>query len=192
MSWGHRCPTHGDRGPKPVEGRAASAHVGCCVWLWLSEQKNLTLSTYCTIDKYYYVCRGFLAGCAYVPLVLKEERGKCWPSPTKMLCWDQFCVGMTGLCWPKVPTFGCWADMSPTCWQHSQPRRSIRPLKRTTPIRLTRPMRLIRSTRLIRLMWLIRPKRLMKPRPTRLMRLTRPVRLKRPKLTRPTRPSRPT
>jgi hypothetical protein len=59
MSWGHRCPTHGNRGPKPVEGRAALAHVGCCVWLWLSEQKNLTLSTYCTIDKYYYVCRGF-------------------------------------------------------------------------------------------------------------------------------------
>ncbi len=41
---------------------------------------------------------------------------------TKMLCWDQFCVGTTGLCWPKVPTFGCRADMLPTCQQHSQPR----------------------------------------------------------------------
>ena len=26
--------THGGRGPKPLEGRAAAAHVGCCV-LWL-------------------------------------------------------------------------------------------------------------------------------------------------------------
>jgi hypothetical protein len=40
---------------------------------------------------------------------------------TKMLCWDQFCVGTTGLCQPKVLTFGCQADMLPTCWQHSQP-----------------------------------------------------------------------
>ena len=39
----------------------------------------------------------------------------------KMLCRDQFCVGMTGLCRQKVPTFGCRADMSPTCRQHCQP-----------------------------------------------------------------------
>ena len=34
MSWRRRWPTHGGRGPKPLEGRAAAAHVGCCV-LWL-------------------------------------------------------------------------------------------------------------------------------------------------------------
>ncbi len=34
MSWRHRWPTHGWRGPKPLEGRVAAAHVGCCVF-WL-------------------------------------------------------------------------------------------------------------------------------------------------------------
>jgi hypothetical protein len=34
MSWWRRWPTHGGRGPKPLEGRVAAAHVGCCV-LWL-------------------------------------------------------------------------------------------------------------------------------------------------------------
>jgi hypothetical protein len=34
MSWWRRWPTHGERGLKPLEGRAAAAHVGCCV-LWL-------------------------------------------------------------------------------------------------------------------------------------------------------------
>jgi len=34
MSWWRRWPTHGGRGPKPLEGRAAAAHVDCCV-LWL-------------------------------------------------------------------------------------------------------------------------------------------------------------
>jgi hypothetical protein len=50
---------------------------------------------------------------------------------TKMLCRDQFCVGTTGLCRPKVPTFGCQADMSPTCWQHSQPSISCQNKKLT-------------------------------------------------------------
>ncbi len=36
--------------------------------------------------------------------------------------WDQNCVGTTGLFWPNVPTFGCRGDMSPSCWQLSQPR----------------------------------------------------------------------
>ncbi len=31
MSWQRHWPTHGGRGPKPLEGRAAAAHVGCCV-----------------------------------------------------------------------------------------------------------------------------------------------------------------
>ena len=31
MSWWRRCSTHGGRGPKPLEGRTAAAHVGCCV-----------------------------------------------------------------------------------------------------------------------------------------------------------------
>ena len=34
MSWRRRWPTHGGRGPKPLEGRAAGAyffHFGCCV-----------------------------------------------------------------------------------------------------------------------------------------------------------------
>ena len=36
MSWRRRWPTHGGRGPKPLEGRAAAAHVGCCVVVvWL-------------------------------------------------------------------------------------------------------------------------------------------------------------
>jgi len=30
MSWWRRWPTHGGKGPKPLEGRAAAAHVGCC------------------------------------------------------------------------------------------------------------------------------------------------------------------
>jgi len=34
MSWRRHWPTHGRRGPKPLEGRAAAAHVVCCV-LWL-------------------------------------------------------------------------------------------------------------------------------------------------------------
>jgi len=34
MIWWRRWPTHGERGLKPLEGRAAAAHVGCCV-LWL-------------------------------------------------------------------------------------------------------------------------------------------------------------
>ncbi len=34
MSWWRRWPTHGGRGPKPLEGRVAVAHVDCCV-LWL-------------------------------------------------------------------------------------------------------------------------------------------------------------
>ncbi len=34
MSWWRRWPSHGERGLKPLEGRAAAAHVGCCV-LWL-------------------------------------------------------------------------------------------------------------------------------------------------------------
>jgi hypothetical protein len=32
--WGHGRCCHGGRGPKPLEGRAVAAHVGCCV-LWL-------------------------------------------------------------------------------------------------------------------------------------------------------------
>jgi hypothetical protein len=31
MSWWRRWPTHGERGLKPLEGRAAAAHVDCCV-----------------------------------------------------------------------------------------------------------------------------------------------------------------
>ena len=31
MSWWHRWPTHGERRLKPLEGRAAAAHVDCCV-----------------------------------------------------------------------------------------------------------------------------------------------------------------
>ncbi len=31
MSWWHHWPTHGGRGPKPLEARAVAAHVGCCV-----------------------------------------------------------------------------------------------------------------------------------------------------------------
>ena len=34
MSWWRRWPTHGERGLKPLEGRAAAAHFDCCV-LWL-------------------------------------------------------------------------------------------------------------------------------------------------------------
>jgi hypothetical protein len=34
MIWWRRWPIHGGRGPKPLEGRAAAAHVDCCV-LWL-------------------------------------------------------------------------------------------------------------------------------------------------------------
>jgi hypothetical protein len=34
MTWGQLCPAHGERGAKPLESRAAAAHVGCCV-LWL-------------------------------------------------------------------------------------------------------------------------------------------------------------
>ncbi len=43
MSWWCRWPTHEGRGPKPLEGRAAAAHVGCCVFfclcfmVWASE-----------------------------------------------------------------------------------------------------------------------------------------------------------
>ena len=37
---------------------------------------------------------------------------------------DQFCVATTGAFWPNVPTFGCRGDISPTCWQLSQPRQS--------------------------------------------------------------------
>ncbi len=40
----------------------------------------------------------------------------------KKVCRDQLCVATTGACWPNVPTFGCRGDMSPTCWQLSQPR----------------------------------------------------------------------
>ncbi len=32
--WGYGWSSHGQRGPKPLEGRVAAAHVGCCV-LWL-------------------------------------------------------------------------------------------------------------------------------------------------------------
>jgi len=32
--WFHGRCCHGERGPKPLKGRAAVAHVGCCV-LWL-------------------------------------------------------------------------------------------------------------------------------------------------------------
>ena len=35
MSGRRRWPTLGGRGPKPLEGRAAAAHVGCCVVVWL-------------------------------------------------------------------------------------------------------------------------------------------------------------
>jgi len=31
MIWWHRWPTNGGRGLKPLEGRAAAAHFGCCV-----------------------------------------------------------------------------------------------------------------------------------------------------------------
>jgi len=34
MGWWRRLPTHGERGLKLLEGRAAVAYVGCCV-LWL-------------------------------------------------------------------------------------------------------------------------------------------------------------
>jgi hypothetical protein len=34
MIWGQLCPTHGERGAKPLESKAAAANVGCCV-LWL-------------------------------------------------------------------------------------------------------------------------------------------------------------
>ena len=48
MSWWRRWPTHGGRGPKPLEGRAAAAHVGCCV-LWLCG---------CVVDHVFYpFCR---------------------------------------------------------------------------------------------------------------------------------------
>ncbi len=35
MRWWRRWPTHGERGLKPLEGRAAATHVGCCVCCWL-------------------------------------------------------------------------------------------------------------------------------------------------------------
>ncbi len=34
MVWGHRCPTHGEKA-KPLEGRAAEAHFGSCVFVCL-------------------------------------------------------------------------------------------------------------------------------------------------------------
>jgi hypothetical protein len=35
MRWWRCWPTHGERGLKLLEGRAAVAHVGCCVCCWL-------------------------------------------------------------------------------------------------------------------------------------------------------------
>jgi hypothetical protein len=32
--WGKLCPAHGERGAKPLESKAAAAHVGSCV-LWV-------------------------------------------------------------------------------------------------------------------------------------------------------------
>ena len=50
MSWQRRWPTHGGRGPKPLEGRAAAAHVGCCV-LWLCGcVVARVLSPFCRVD----------------------------------------------------------------------------------------------------------------------------------------------
>ncbi len=45
MSLWHHWPTHGRRGPKPLEGRAAAAHVGCCVFLWLCFVVHSSLAT---------------------------------------------------------------------------------------------------------------------------------------------------
>ena len=60
----------------------------------------------------------FLAGCAYVPLVLYMKL----PIPdTKMLCRSLFGVRPTGSFLPIVATFSCRGDMLPTCCRQTQP-----------------------------------------------------------------------
>jgi hypothetical protein len=44
IGWWRQQPAHGVRGPMPLKGRAAAAHVGCCV-LWLCFVLWLVMST---------------------------------------------------------------------------------------------------------------------------------------------------
>ncbi len=52
MIWWRRWPTHGGRGPKPLEGRAPAAHVDCCV-LWLCG----CVVVLCSRSTFYPFCR---------------------------------------------------------------------------------------------------------------------------------------
>ena len=52
MIWWRRWPTHGGRGLKPLEGRAAAAHVDCCV-LWL----HGCVVVLCSRSTFYPFCR---------------------------------------------------------------------------------------------------------------------------------------